>query len=379
MNQPIRIAHMITTLEYGGAENMLFKIASRIAADRNYRQLVISLTGEGIFGPRLTSLGVPVMAAGLEVRGRDLTRVLQLAIRLRRFRPHLLQTWLYHADFLGTCVAPFLNPAKLIWNIRCSAMAFDQYAITTRLVFQFLRRMSIIPAVVCANSQAGILHHQRRGYRPRKWVWIPNGFDTGLFRPRPDRFTLRERLGISPHAPLIGMVARFDPMKDLDTFFRAAKRLLEKTPQTHFVLIGYRLDADNPDLRRIIERYQIDAHVHLLGRQDDLHLLYPQMDIFTLTSLGEGFPNVIGEAMACGVPCVATDVGDVKLVIGDTGFVVAPKDADRLAGAWNQLVQLDKERRIQMGRAARRRIVAHYSLDTVQRTYLDLYEQTAAP
>jgi glycosyltransferase involved in cell wall biosynthesis len=257
-------------------------------------------------------------------------------------------------------------------------MDFKKYTWTTKLIFSILQSFSGIPSAVCANSKAGILAHQKKGYHPKKWVWIPNGFDTQRFKPQPKGGALKKQLGIPLSSPVIGMVARFDPMKDFDTFFRAASIVKTIYGRVHFVLIGSKVDTDNPYLRRLINSYQLNKVVHMLGRRDDVDNIYPQMDIFTLSSsFGEGFANVIGEAMASGVPCVATDVGDSKFIIGDTGITVPAKDPKKLAGAWLSLLNAPDEMRFQMGQAARQSIVDKYRMEVIQKKYLSLYDALA--
>ena len=375
MNNPVRIAHLITTLEYGGAENMLFKLASGIALNPGYQQMVISLTGKGVFGPLLEKQGIVVYAVGLQAQSSDWLKIIRMIIKISRFQPHILQTWLYHADLLGTLVTRITRKAKLIWNVRCSDMVLKEYARTTKLIFKTLQRLSGLPVAVCANSKAGILHHIQQGYHPKKWVWIPNGFDTDRFKPLPSKSSLKADLGIPSTALIIGMVARFDPMKGFNTFFQAASRTQRKHNHVHFVLIGNQVDFGNPYLYRLVEKHQLTDNVHLLGRRDDVYRIYPQMDVFTLTSsFGEGFPNVIGEAMACGVPCVATDVGDSKLIIGETGIIVPARDPQKLSGAWISLLNMDDKKRVELGLTARQRIIKHYHLEMIQKKYLDLYD-----
>jgi glycosyltransferase involved in cell wall biosynthesis len=377
MNFSIRIIHIITTLDYGGAENMLFKLVSSTASNPCYQQMVISLTDKGGFGPLLEKQGIRVHAVGLNGRCTDAFKLAELIRQIRIFKPHILQSWLYHADLVGTLLFKFAKGAKLVWNIRCSDMDFKRYAWTTRLIFLLLQRFSGIPSAVCANSQAGIVAHQKRGYHPKKWIWIPNGFDTHRFKPQSKGGALKKKLGIPLSSTVIGMVARFDPMKDFDTFFRAANIVREIDGRVHFILVGNKVDPDNPYLCRLVNLYQLSKVVHMLGRRDDVDNIYPQIDIFTLSSFGEGFPNVIGEAMASGVPCVATDVGDSKLIIEDTGITVPAKDPRKLADAWLSLLSAPDERRLQMGQAARRSIVDRFSLEVIQKKYLSLYDSVA--
>jgi glycosyltransferase involved in cell wall biosynthesis len=375
MRKPIRVLHIITTLEHGGAENMLFKLVSKTAYNACFQQMVISLTGKGFWGPLIEDYGITVKNAGLQRRCLDIYKVVKLIVEARNFQPHILQTWLYHADILGTAIAPFIKDIELIWNIRCSNMNLGNYAWTTKLIFHILKKLSSVPSVVCANSIAGIYVHKQKGFRPRRWVWIPNGFDIEMFKPLSKRNSFKEALRIPLCSDVIGMVARYDPMKDFDTFFQAARIMLKMKNDVHFILIGKNLDFKNKDISRLIKKHQLAGHVHLLGQRNDLNKIYPEMDLFTLTSsFGEGFPNVIGEAMSCGVPCVATDVGDSKMIIGGTGIVVPARDPNELANAWNQLLNTAEDEKMQIGIAARQRILDEFRLEMVQEQYLSLYK-----
>ena len=223
------------------------------------------------------------------------------------------------------------------------------------------------------NSEAGRAAHLRLGYRPRRWEVIPNGFDTALFRPDPkSRAAMRRALGIPGKAPLIGMLARFDPMKDHATFLAAAAHLAAERPDIHFLVAGRGVIPENSALAA---GPALAGRLHLLGERPDAPCLLAALDIATLTSaFGEGFPNVIGEAMACAVPPVATDVGDAKLLIGATGRVVPPRNPVALAAAWDEILALNPGHRAAMGAAARERIVGNYSLQAVIERYSALYE-----
>jgi glycosyltransferase involved in cell wall biosynthesis len=189
---------------------------------------------------------------------------------------------------------------------------------------------------------------------------------------------VRAELGLPPDAPLIAMVARFDPVKDHPTFLEAAARLHARRPDVRFLLCGRDVTWENRGLAAAVERAGARGFVHLLGQREDVARVTAALDLSTLSSsCGEGFSNVVGEAMACGVPCVVTDVGDSGAIVADTGLVVPPRDPEALAAAWAQLLARPAEERAAIGRAARRRIEDNYSLDVIVRRYQDLYEELA--
>jgi glycosyltransferase involved in cell wall biosynthesis len=211
-------------------------------------------------------------------------------------------------------------------------------------------------------------------------VLIPNGFQTDLYRPDEHiRYAIRSALGIAAGSVVIGIVGRFDPQKDHQLFVQAAAKVANEVRDVRFLFCGDGLSRDNVKLLGWIRAGEIEDRCLLLGRRDDLHELYCAMDVMVSSSAyGEGFPNVIGEAMSCGVPCVVTDVGDSALIVGDTGRVVPPRDLDALAKAIREIAVSSFEERIAIGAAARRRILEHYDLPSVASRYMTLYKDVIA-
>ncbi len=371
-----KIFHLITDLDTGGAEMMLYKLLVGMNRQR-FSHVVVSLTDAGVLSQRIEDLGVPVHALNMH-RGRlnlaGLWRLLQL---LRCERPDVLQTWLYHANLLGLIAGELMRVPAIAWNIRCSNMDMRYYSSLSALIVRILAWVSSLPDVVLINSETGRKFHESLHYRPHRWQVIPNGFDVSLFRPDPAaRFYCQRLFGLPRNPLLIGMIARYDPMKDHHTFLQAASYLLKDRSDLHFVLVGRNVTESNSDLIRIIRDLAISDHVHLLGERSDVPKIMPALDIMALTSaFGEGFPNVIGEAMASGVPCVVTDVGDAPLIVSNTGRVVPARNPHALAHAWAELIDLPAEERQCLGLAARQRITQHFSLPAVVAQYTALYEE----
>ncbi len=198
-------------------------------------------------------------------------------------------------------------------------------------------------------------------------------------RRRRARASVREELGIPADANLIGIAARFHPQKDHLNFIRAAARLQKQIPQIQFLLCGLDIAWQNSQLVGWIETAGIRACCHLLGVRRDMSRLFTAMDIATTASLsGEAFPLVIGEAMACGTPCVVTDVGDSALIVGETGIVVPPGDPGVLAEAWRRLIEAGPVERRRLGLAARRRVQLYFALPAIVERYQTIYAQLAA-
>lgn len=352
-----RVLHVITGLGLGGAERMLAKLLARMDRAR-FPTAVVSLTDMGALGPEIAASGVPVQTLGMRRGVPDPRALLRLRRAVRAFRPDVLQSWLYHADLMSS----FAGARRLAWNLRCSDMDFGRYGWSTRQTVRLLARLSRRPDAVLSNSEAGRKLHQSLGYRPRRWEVVPNGFDLERFRADPAaRHRLRSMLGLADDTFVIGLVARFDPQKDHATAFAA----LEQVPDAHLVCLG----RDVP---------QAGPRVHVLGERNDIETLMPGFDLATLTSaFGEGFPNVLAEAMACQVPCVATDVGDAAAILGETGFVVPRRDPTALAVGWGEMIALGSKGRAQLGEAARARVAAHWSIEAVARRYEAIYVSLA--
>ena len=374
----IDVVHIITDLRRAGAENMLAKLIEVMDAGR-FQHTVVVLQDKGELGPRIEQAGARVIP--LHMRGVfDLPRaVLQMRAFLKDTKPHIVQTWLYHADFVGTLAARAAGGSRLIWNVRCSNMNFRDYNPMTRMVCSLLARMSAVPDLVICNSLAGQKAHSELGYHPRAWCLLPNGFDTERFRPDAGRSAaFRKSLEVGASTPLIGLPARLDPMKDQDNFLNAAVLLARDIPEARFVLIGHGLDSDNAGIVERIAARGLDRRVHLLGERSDMETVMAGLDIVTLCSAyGEGFPNVLGEALSCGVLCVATDVGDSARVVGQHGRIISPRRPDDLAAAWRDILALRPEIRKEMGMQGRQHVIEHYSLPAIGRAYEDLYTSLA--
>jgi len=373
----VKVLHVINGLNTGGAEMMLYKLLSRIDGAA-FETEVVSLIDIGPIGQKIRALGVSVRSLGMRRGVPNPLAVLRLARWLRQDPPHVIQTWMYHADLVGGLAVRLAGSIPLAWGIHNGNLdprGTKRMTIWTAMACARLSRW--LPARIVCCSEASRQVHMQLGYAADKMVVIPNGFDLAVFRPDPAaRRSVRRELGIPEEAPLIGLVARFAPRKDHRNFVQAAARLHACAPESHFLLCGDGVSWENPELAGWIEAAGIRDWCHLLGRREDIPRLTAALDIASIASYyGEAFPMVIGEAMACGVPCVVTDVGDSAIIIGETGVVVPPKDPQALADGWNQLLlDMSREERLQLGLAARQRIVERYSLGKIVERYERLYE-----
>jgi glycosyltransferase involved in cell wall biosynthesis len=298
-------------------------------------------------------------------------------IRLLRHENRVvLYSLLPAANFLAALAGVFARDSRTIWGVRSADLPLERYSFKTRFVYAAEYALRRWPDRIIVNSQAGFEACRRRGYPERRLRMISNGFDTELFRPDADaRRRQREALGIRDGEIVIGLPARIDPVKDHATFLHAAAILLENGVAARFVCYGGGQETLARELREMAAERGIAEHVLWCGEQSDMPLALNALDIATLCSVSEGFPNAVGEAMACGLPCVVTDVGDASFLVGGTGIVVPPRDPAALAHSWKSL--LDPANRGRRGEAARARILEHFSIERLaERTLAVLSDAT---
>ena len=379
LSYPIRVAHLITELNVGGAEQMLYKLVTRMNPDR-FRSIVLSMTDLGPIGEKIAEKGIPVFPLGMSPGKPSLRGSVKLFRCLKQESVDIVQTWLYHADLLGLMVGRMAEVKRVVWGIRCSNMDLGRYRSLTDLTFRVNAVMSSLVDAIVVNSVEGKEVHSASGYETKRMIVIPNGFDTELFQPNEEsRNWLRGELRLNEEAVLIGLVARWDPMKDQKTFLSAASILAETEKSAHFVLVGRGMDDQNRKLLRYIDQPVLKGRVHLLGLRHDAHRIMAGLDIATSSSaFGEGFSNTVGEAMSCGVPCVVTNVGDSPLVVGDTGVIVPCRDPGALAQGWKEIMLLGKAGRRALGEKARQRILDSFELGKVVGRFEEFYAKLAA-
>jgi glycosyltransferase involved in cell wall biosynthesis len=268
----------------------------------------------------------------------------------------------------------FAVAQPVVWNLSCSDVNLRYYSRNERWVLRALAWLSRRPAAILANSTASIRWHQLLGYRPRRWELVPNGFDVDRFRPDPAAYLrVRRELGLPAEAVLVGLVARLDPIKDHENFLAAAVRVVAKHPEVHFVVVGRGVET----LAGVVAAHGLYSSTHLLGERRDVDRLLPGFHIVCVSSASESCPNVLGEAMAAGVPCVTTDVGDARIMLSDTGLVVPRRNPAALADALIDLIDRGPEARMALGRAARARIAAEYALPRIIERYQAIYSDIA--
>lgn len=378
MTEPVRVLHIITDLSLGGAERMLERLLR--ATDRGrFIPQVISLTGTGVIGERIASLGIPVRSLALSPSLPNPFAVPRLARWIRSSEPDVIQTWMYHADLVGGIAARLAGRAPVAWGLRHTTLDRETSKRRTIVVSRICARLSSrLPKRIVCCSQATRRVHAAIGYDESRMVVIPNGFDLRDFRPDPKaRIDVRNELGLSEESILIAGIARYHPAKDHRNLLQAAALIAREHPLAHFILCGDGIDWSNEELVRLVDAAGVKDRVHLLGPRDDVPRLLSSVDIATSSSLTEAFPQVIGEAMATGVVCAATDVGDSAEIIGDTGRIAPPRDPEALARGLAELIEIGHEARRRLGEAARMRIRDRYEIGNIAEEYANLYEEMA--
>ena len=368
--------HVSTTLNVGGAELMLRRLIEARNGDANYRHTVISLGDIGKVGRQLQNLGIEVHA--LNARSlRDVPRVLwKLSRLIRASRPDVVQTWMYHADLIGGLAARLAGNRRVIWGIRCTnlphAKMSTQFVVT---LCAFLSRY--VPSVIVCCAQSARDVHVARGYARTKMVVIPNGYDLKELKRNPElRGQTRVAFGFGDEDLIVGIVGRFDPQKDHETFVLSAAALAAKVDRVKFLMVGRGINSANEVLKGWIAQSGWENRFVLAGERSDIPRLLAGLDVLCLSSsCGEGFPNVVCEAMAMGIPCVVTDAGDAADIVSDTGIVVPPRDPMALAEGLRTMLSRGTAERSRLGELARRRIEMHYSIEMISAQFENIYDQ----
>jgi glycosyltransferase involved in cell wall biosynthesis len=372
----LKILHVITDLKMGGAEMVLYRLLA--SQDREeFPSGVVSLTAGGPIGERISALGIPVWSLGVQSGFPHPRLVTGLRRLIKEQHPQLIQTWMYHADLTGGLAAWLSGNMPVVWGLHHTVPERSALKPTTYLVARLNAWLShFLPTRIVCCAEATRRTHLRLRYVATKMVVLPNGIDTSVFRPDPmARQDVLTELNLDESTPLVGLCARFDAQKDHENFLKAAGLLHAERPDVHFVLWGQGVDLENARLQEWARTAGVEPNTHLLGFRSDSPRLMAALDVASLSSSSEAFPLVVGEAMACGIPCAVTDVGDAAMIVGETGRVVPPRNPDALSNAWAEILSLPLDKRRSLGLKARQRIVNHYSLARMASAYNQLYRE----
>jgi len=372
----MKIVHIISGLPTGGAEMMLYKFLSAIDRDI-FEPVVISLTDYGSLGNNIKNLNIPVHKIGMNAGFPNPFKVWRFNKLIRKINPELIQGWMYHGN-LAALLAKWVLPNRvfLLWNIRHTPDDLKKEKCTTARVIRLGARLSSHPDRIIYNSKVSEQKHELLGYDNKNKSIIPNGFNCEQFKPFDNaKSKLCHSLGLKKDTLLIGLVARYHIMKDHVGFLHSAEKLNKTYPEIHFVLVGQGVDKNNHLLIKLIKDLKITKNIHLLGKRMDMDEITAGLDIAcSFSSWGESFSNAIGEAMACGIPCIVTDVGDSARIVGETGIVVKPGDRKAFTDAMIRLIKMSSEERRGLGKLARNRIIKYFSLNLVVKKYENMYQ-----
>ncbi len=353
---------LLRCLDYGGAERQAVNLA-RGLKQRGWPVTVMVFYPGGPLQALLEEAGVAVI--GLDKRGRwDLAGFLgSLLGQLRRLRPRLLHSFLDVPNALGALIKPLVPGLKLVWGVRASNMDLARYDRLSHLAFHLARRLSPAADLVIANSRAGRDYHLARGYRPQRFLVIPNGVDSDRFRPRPRAgAALRRRWGVAPAQRLLGLVGRLDPMKDHPTFLRTAAELKKRYPHLRLVCVGPAPARGLRPLQRLAADLGLEPHLTWAGAQSDMPAVYSALDLLVSSSaFGEGFSNAVSEAMACATPAVVTKVGDSASIVGLPALAAPPGHWRALARCCRTVLELPPPQYQRLCLMMRRRILHHFT------------------
>ncbi|MBI9043082.1 MAG: glycosyltransferase [Anaerolineaceae bacterium] len=373
----IRVAHIITDLDSGGAEWMLFRLLSKTNREE-FDPIVISLAPIGIVGARIASLKIPLFTLDMKSGLNVLFPIIKLIKILKQNNIQIIQTWLYHANLIGGLAGWFAGKIPVIWGIRSYILDPKITKKSTLIIFTLLRFLAKwIPVKAIACSNVSKKHHILLGYPEDKMLYIPNGFDIEHFKPcEKEKSPFRKELEIAESTFLIGFTARFDPYKAHDVFLKAANLVSKKYPQVLFVLCGTNMDWENEILVNWIKTNDLLEKVLLIGPRNDIPTVLAGFDLFVSSSRMEAFSVSIGEAMATGLPCIVTNVGDSALIVGDVGIVVPPDDPEELAEAIVTMVGKPVQEREKIGLSSRKHIIMNFELSRIVEEYSNVYKDS---
>jgi glycosyltransferase involved in cell wall biosynthesis len=359
-----RILFLIRSLERGGAERQLIELLKGLDKTRFDVTLATFYSGGALRSETEVIPGIKVVSLAKGGRwdvGPFLFRLIRLA---RASRPHIIHGYLDVPNLLAV-LAGGVAGAKIVWGMRASNMDLSHYDWLSRLAFRLQCMAGRLADLIIANSTAGKIHGEACGLPSDRLVVIPNGIDTERFQPSFEAgLPLRRKWGSPGEGALIGLVARLDPTKDHQNFLRAASLVAAEHPTARFVCVGDGPSEYQRELEALGATLALSERLKWVGPRDDMRAVYNALDVAVLASSSEGFPNVVGEAMACGVPCVVTDVGDAAWVVGESGVVVPPSEPEQLANGITRMLARPDERAA-LGASARERIIRHFSTDAL--------------
>lgn len=371
----MKILHIITGLERGGAETLLFQFCKY---DEEYDHIVISLSGSQDYGIMLRQIKIPLHTLNFSNSKVNLRGLYQLYKLVKKIKPDVIQTWMVHADIIGGLVGRLAGIKNIFWGVHHSALVEGKSKKTTMLIIKINALLSyFIPKKIIYCAENSREKQESIGFKKNSGVVIFNGYNTEIFNENFDFIKkFRDELNISDNTFLIGHVGSYSPLKDQINLIEALSILKQKHIDFKAVLVGSNLDNNNLELVSAIDKKELSDSIYLLGRRDDIPTIMNGIDLFILSSISEAFPNVLNEAMACGTPCVSTNVGDASYILGETGWIVPTKDPEALSESVSEAIVekfSSKSLWLHRKKACRERIVENFSLVDMIQKYKDVW------
>ena len=324
----MRILHIITGLKDGGAENILYKICKYDSKNKHIIISIISLKNSKKIYSLINQLGVKIYS--FDLKFYSIFKFFSLVYLIRSLKPDVVQTWLAHGDFIGGIASRFAGINRVVWNVRYSKLERGVVKLRTLFLIKILSILSyLIPKIIIVVSKSTFKNCKRLGYCSHKLRLIHNGYEILKYNFNKNRNYYRKKFKIKKKIPIVGSVARYDPTKDHKNLLTALS-ILKKNIDFICILIGSNINK-NTELLNLIKKLNLIDEVKLLGTSRNILQSMKGLDIHILSSVTEGFPNVVAEAMLSGTPCVVTDVGDSALIVGNTGWKVEPGNSIKLA------------------------------------------------
>jgi glycosyltransferase involved in cell wall biosynthesis len=371
----MRCLHVITGLNSGGAEGVLYNLCIH---DLNNIHTVVSLSDDGLYGPLLRESNIKVISLNINGYLSLFNAFIRLFRIIRSKKPDVVQTWMYHADFFGGIIAKMSGVKRIFWNVRHTHLDLNLMKFRTILISKFCAIFSkVIPDKIICCSRKAIDSHVEFGYKKNKFVLISNGYDLKRFSPQSNLSLTNQYFSeLDKSIPVIGMISRYAPEKDHKNFLRALNILRKKNIRFYCIFIGLNLNIDNAELMKWIKQYKLNKHVKLFDVQRDIPAFLNALDLHVLSSKDEAFPNILGEAMACGTPCISTNVGEAEYILGECGWIVESQNSVSLAKALEEAFDMmnDKSRWLKLKTSSRKRIEENFSLEKMKNDYVKAWQ-----
>ena len=373
----MRVLHIITGLDDGGAEAVLYRMCK---LDKECQHIVISLQGQGKqkYVSLLQKCNISVHTLNFSKTRINIFGLFKLFKLIRQLKPDVVQTWMPHADLIGGVMARIVGVKNIFWGIHHTNLIkgkINRIVVIINKLNAILSSFVPTKIIYCAEKSREV--QESIGFKKNKGVVVHNGYDTNSFFQNSSLGnSIRNELGISHETFVIGHVGSYNPLKDQETLIKSLRYLDQKGINFNAIFVGKKLDSSNDNLIRLIEENGLTERIHLLGIRNDISAIMNGIDVFMLSSVSEAFPNVLNEAMACGTPCISTDVGDTALIVGNTGWIVSPQDAKALAKSSIKALEekkLHHESWEQRKKDCRQRIIENFSFEKMIKKYKDVW------